>query len=424
MISDVFSEEVIDGFKNKSGSSWLFQTRYGTNGAGSFENVQPIIRVHECSGETFAMVHNGQFSNEELFCGEDSDSVRFANELAHANGNNWNERILGMHNKSEGAWSVCIATSEGMFLFRDKYGIRPLSFGMKMDRNDNLVWVAASETAALEVMGVSTYREVTPGSVIKLDANGMNIIQEADTNICQKAACVFENIYLENGNSAIHAIREDAYEIKKAISVTQFRKSCGTILAQEETLDMPHQVDFAIGIPGTGIAGGRTYAERVGVPYIQAITDRRPAEVDARTFMTPDIQQIPNKIRDHFYFEKNFLTGMSVVLIDDSMVRGNITKGIIRLLKEEYSVTSVHIRILCPPIDKPCYLGINTRSPEELIAYRNGNDVEQIREEIGADTLQFLSDTGLVKATETENGFCLGCMAHHQPPVGPNANLQ
>lgn len=422
MISDVFNEDVIDEFKSKSGASWLFQTRYGTSGAANFDNVQPIIRTHQCSGETFAMVHNGQFDNEKLVFGSDSDSVRFADELAKTEGNNWNERILAMHNTSGGAWSVCIATNEGLYLLRDSYGIRPLSFGMKMDRNDNLVWVAASETAALEVMGVSTYREVLPGSVIKLDKKGINIIQESEDK-APKAACVFENIYLDNGNSAIHAVRSDASEIRTAISVTQFRKSCGRILASEETLDMPRQVDFAIGIPGTGIAGGRTYAEHVGVPYIQAISDRRPAETDARTFMTPDINQIPNKIRDHFYFEKNYLHGMRVVLVDDSMVRGNITKGIIRLLKQEYGVNSVHIRILCPPIDKPCYLGINTRSPEELIAFRNNNDVEQMREEIGADSLSFLSDDGLIKATESESGFCLGCMAHHTPPVGPNVEL-
>jgi amidophosphoribosyltransferase len=212
-----------------------------------------------------------------------------------------------MHNNSGGAWSVCIATNEGLYLLRDSYGIRPLSFGMKMDRNDNLVWVAASETAALEVMGVSTYREVLPGSVIKLDKKGINIIQES-CDQTDKAACVFENIYLENGNSAIHAIRNDASEIRKAITVTQFRKSCGRILASEETLDMPHKVDFAIGIPGTGIAGGRTYAEHIGVHIFKLFLIKTLKLM--RTFMT----QYDKSGKIRHYFEK-LLTWNEVVLV-------------------------------------------------------------------------------------------------------------
>ncbi len=420
VISQVFTKEVVQRFKEQEGKTWLFQTRYGTSGASAFDNVQPIIRNH-LSGESFAFVHNGQFANETVVFGADSDSVRFADTLAQSCGETWDERILSLHNQSSGAWSACIATENELFLLRDRFGIRPLSFGMKMDRNDKSVWVVASETAALNVMGVTSIREVLPGSVIKLDEKGMHIIQTPDTVDQDKAACIFENIYLANGNSAVHATRETDLEIQESLSVTQFRRQCGRLLAQEELLDMPHLVDYAIGVPGTGIAGGREYAEYVGVPYIQAISDVRPPETDARTFMTPDINQIPQKIRDHFYFEKNYLAGMRVVLVDDSMVRGNITKGIIRMLKEECGVQSVHIRILCPPIDKPCYLGINTRSPKELIAYRNDNDIEKIREEIGADSLSFLSDTAVIRATDSHGGFCLGCMAHHNPPTGPHS---
>jgi amidophosphoribosyltransferase len=138
--------------------------------------------------------------------------------------------------------------------------------------------------------------------------------------------------------------------------------------------------------------------------------------------MNPDIMQIPDMIKGHFYFEGDLLRDSIVVLVDDSVVRGNVTNNLVSFLKNDCGVKEVHIRVLCPPIDKPCHLGINTRKAEELIAARHECNVEKMAEEIGAESLAFLSPEGLYKAAGTEKGFCLGCMAGHLPPIDPKGN--
>ncbi|MDP3994280.1 MAG: hypothetical protein Q8P91_00425 [bacterium] len=418
LISDVFDRDTIAGFKDIKASMWLYETRYGTDGATQVENVQPIVARHVLTGETFAVVHNGQFSGEKGFSGGNiSDTRIFANQLAESTEDLWDKRILMMQKKKRGAWSAIVATSESLYLMRDKYGVRPLAYGKKKNFDDvQDVWIAASETSALRAMGVSIFFEVLPDSVIKISKKGVEELQKSpeETTVLQ-AACIFENIYIGDGRSAIHLPRATDTEINNTLEIDDFRKRCGEILAREAPLNS-QDVDIGIGVPGTGIAGGRAFSEALGIPYLQAITDRNPSN-DQRTFMTPDINDIYKLVRDHFYLYDNFLRGLRVVLIDDSIVRANITSGVIRLLKEKFGVKSVHVRVLCPPIDKGCYLGINTRKNSELAAARNNGDIEGIRNEIGADSLAFLSDKGLLKAAGRREGFCLGCMVNHYPPI-------
>lgn len=417
MISDVFNTDAVARYKDIKAKMWLYETRYGTDGTTRVENIQPIIAVHAMTGETFAVIHNGQFSDEEgLSGGEASDTRIFASQLAVSTEASWDERIKNMQKKKNGAWSVIVATPEGLYLMRDRYGVRPLGYGKKKDTISNQdIWVAASETSALKVMGVSVFSEVIPNSVIKISKKGIEKLQESDGIITPHAACIFENIYIGDGRSAIHFPRTTDLEINISPEIREFRKKCGGILAREAPLSGA-DVDIAIGIPGTGIVGGRSYAEALGIPYFQAITDRNPQD-NPRTFMNPDINDIGRQVLSHFYFNKNFLQGLRVVLIDDSIVRANITSGVIKLMKEEFGVKGVHIRVLCPPIDKSCYLGVNTRKDSELAAARHQGNIEGIRQEIGADSLAFLSDRGLLEAAGQPDGFCLGCMINHYPPI-------
>ena len=417
MISDVFNADVVAGYKDIKAKMWLYETRYGTAGATRVENIQPIIAQHAITGETFAVIHNGQFSDEEGFSGGGaSDTQIFANQLAESTEASWDDRIKNMQKKKKGAWSVIVATPEGLYLMRDKYGVRPLGYGQKKDAISNRdIWIAASETSALKAMGVSVFFEVLPGSVIKISKKGLKKLQESDGVITSQATCIFENIYVGDGRSAIHSSRTTDLEINISPEISEFRKKCGDILAREAPLGGA-DVDIAIGIPGTGIAGGRSYAQALGIPYLQAITDRNPQD-DPRTFMNPDISDIGRQVLGHFYLHKNFLQGLRVVIIDDSIVRANITSGVIKLLKEEFGVKGVHVRVLCPPIDKSCYLGVNTRENSELAAARHQGNIEGIRQEIGADSLAFLSDKGLLEAAGQSDGFCLGCMVNHYPPL-------
>lgn len=142
---------------------------------------------------------------------------------------------------------------------------------------------------------------------------------------------------------------------------------------------------------------------------------------EQRTFMEANVDQILAKVYQHFDINMEMLKNKSVVLVDDSLVRGNVTKGLIKILRTQAKVKKIHVRILCPQIDKPCYLGINTRDKRELLSYQCGNDIKKIRAYIGADSLAFLSASGLIKAItndERSEGFCLGCMFGHKPPIG------
>lgn len=423
MISDVFNTDTVARYRDIKASMWLYETRYGTQGATKVENVQPIVTQHRLTGETFAVIHNGQFSDEDgLSGGEVSDTRIFANQLAESTEASWNERILNMQKKKNGAWSTIIATPEGLYLMRDRYGVRPLGYGKKKDAISNRdIWIAASETSALKAMGVSLSFEVLPDSVIKISKRGIEKLRKPNGIVTAQAACIFENIYIGDGRSAIHSPRTTDLEINTSPEIDEFRKRCGVILAKEAPLSGA-DVDVAIGIPGTGIAGGRSYAEALGIPYLQAITDRNPQD-NPRTFMNPDINDIGRQVLGHFYLHKNFLQGLRVVIIDDSIVRANITGGVIKLFKEEFGVKGTHVRVLCPPIDKSCYLGVNTRKDSELAAARHRGNIEGIRQEIGADSLAFLSDKGLLEAAGQSDGFCLGCMINHYPPLDRRGNI-
>lgn len=426
MIRDVFSAEVVEKYRGIEASVFGYQTRYGTNGAFYPENTQPFSAQHKESGESFFVAHNGEFSAK---LGDTdtttSDTAKFVQALAHTPGDTWEKRISCALSHEHGAWSLIIGTSDALFLARDARGIRPLSFGSYTDpATGATVWAAASETSALAAMGVKAFYDVMPGEMIRIDADGVhpfadvNDISNTKVNL---AACAFEGIYLEEGPSVLHGPRISREQVNIP-TVDKFRQMCGRILAQEAPME-PDEVDFAIGIPGTGIDGGEAYAEALGIPYFQAITDHIP-DNNPRTFIMADLEKILQAVLEHFDFDADALKGKRVVLIDDSIVRGNIMTGLIRLLKEKCGVLSTHIRVLCPVIDKGCHLGLNTRNQVQLIAFREEDNVERIRQVLGADSLAYLSPDGLKRAFgNNADEYCYGCMVGHHPPIDRMGNL-
>jgi len=428
MINQVFSPEVINTHKDFQSQTTLFQTRYGTHGNQALENVQPLIR-RSSQNDEFAVVHNGQFSDEpDTTQAHDlSDTVLFANQLAQAPETNWDERIVNLLANKNGAWSLAISTNNGLYLARDSKGYRPLWFGKKVESDSGeTIWIAASETSALQAMGISSesYTEVPPGAIYRIDEKGLTVIQKHNPQDTQ-APCIFENIYLQDKGSRQH---QPYFENKPVQTVEEFRQRCGRLLADR----YPVKANLAIGIPGTGIAGGEAYANELGIPYIQAINDRTPQD-DQRTFMSPDIDEIAKLVQEHFYFYKNSLEGNEIVIIDDSVVRGNITKNLIEVLTRPVDqggcgVSKVHVRILCLPVNKPCHFGINTRNSNELMANQYitpeteadlvavAKMIEEMRQKMNATSLAFMTKE-MIEEAAGHTSFCMGCMVGQHPPV-------
>jgi amidophosphoribosyltransferase len=425
MVNEVFSASISKQYADLSSRIWVYQVRYGTNGNFSPDNVQPFIGQLTSTGDAFVVAHNGQFSQDLLHNEEQlSDTYLFTRTLANSSGSSWDERIVQTLLQSRGAWSLVVGTRDALYVARDPYGFRPLTYGHIWDDvTRQYVWVAASETSALEAMGASDVFELIPGSIAKVSEKGLSLLYKPQSH--RKALCIFENIYIHHGAGRAHLPRNNPRTIRRSPTVDDVRRRSGKILAREAPLTH-NEVDIIIGVPGTGIEGGMTYARSLDLPYFQAISDRATTLTEQRTFMTADIDIIYEKVLEHFYFDAQALKGRRVVLVDDSIVRGNITKGLIYLLKTHYDVPEVHIRILSPAIDKACHLGVNTRTNVELIAAQCRGDVEAIRRELGAGSLRYLSPEGLLEALTGNphaTGFCMGCMVGQQIPIDIYGNM-
>lgn len=409
-----------------------FQVRYGTSGGFSHENVQPYITRHKSSHDIFMVSHNGQFSDRSGTQIDGlSDTAGFVERLSHSQGATWDERIRNTLASEKGAWSLIIGTDDCMYLSRDSLGIRPLYFSQKSDDGENLT-MAASETVALESAGFDTFNEVLPGELVKIDRFKPGYVATRITEIETAKNCMFENVYTLDENGRAFLPGRNRESVNESPSVAQIRTRCGEQLALEAPLTIA-EIDFVIGIPGTAITGGIGYARKLGLPYYQAITDKSTPAFEQRTFMQAQIEGIMEKVLNHFNFDAEYLRGKRVVLVDDSIVRANISRGLVTLLRK-YGVNQVHFRVLCPPIDKACFLGINTRTQSELIAARHKDEatnydelVELIRKDIGVDSLAYLSDKGLLLATSgnaNAEGFCMGCMVGHKHPIDQYGHTQ
>lgn len=419
MINEVFSPEILQLYREMKAKIWMYQVRYGTQGNFHKDNVQPVVMHHQATGQIFVIAHNGQFSREAGETADsESDTVRFAKQLANTKERTWEQRIAMCLSQKKGAWSLVIGTTDGLYLARDSFGFRPLVYGhVWKEELKGYMWVAASETSALETMGAQDCYELTPGVFAKITTKGLEIISRSADK--KRAHCIFENIYIQHGAGKAFMPRSSPRQISTAPKIDDVRRRSGAILAREAPLTK-HDVDMVIGVPGTGIEGGMQFARALDLPYFQAITDRASSFMEQRTFMTSMIDQIYQKVLEHFSFDEQTLKGRRVVLVDDSIVRGNITKGLISLLRSMYGVTAVHLRIVSPPIDKTCHLGVNTRSSNELIAARHGGNIQAIQQELAADSLAYLSGRGLKEAITGDanaRGFCMGCMTGHQYPI-------
>lgn len=395
LVTQIFREQ---DFYPLSGDMAIGHTRYSTTGSSLLCNAQPIL-VEGYNGK-LALGHNGNIINtlqlkkqlkEQWNCSFNSttDSEIIAYLLVNAPGKDWHERVFHCMNVLNGAYSFVTLTHDSVIAARDPLGIRPLCLG-KMNNG----WVVASESCALEHIGAEFVREVDPGEVVVINKEGLQSSHWGGNN-GQKAMCVFELIYFARPDS-----------IMEGNLVYSSRQRMGAQLAKEHPVD----ADLVIGIPDSSTAAAVGYARQSGIPYSDGLIKNRYV---GRTFIEPEQKLRDIGVRQKFNPLSDVIRGKSLVVVDDSIVRGTTTPHVVGLLRKA-GATEIHVRVCAPPIKYPCYMGVDMASQDELVAANT--DVEGIRRMTGADSLGYLSVEGLMQVVGGESGgFCDACFTGNYP---------
>ncbi len=393
LVTHVFKDEDLDYL---TGNTAIGHTRYSTTGTSNIKNAQPIV----VDGENFKLgiAHNGNVVNslelkrelEEL--GQDfntsSDSEVIAKIVASAPATTWEARIAYLMRKVQGAYSLTLITEKELIAVRDPLGVRPLCFG-----SVNGGWIIASESCALDNVGAKFVREVNPGEAIMFDSNGFKSIYQKDTDKC--SFCVFEHIYFARPDSKI-----DGKLVYKS------RLLMGKELAREH----PVEADMVIGVPDSATASAVGYSEESGIPFGEGLVKNRYV---GRTFINPDQRMREVGVKVKLNPLKELIAGKRLVVVDDSIVRGTTSRPVVSLLRNA-GAREIHLRICAPPIRFPCHFGVDFPTRKELIAANN--TVDGIKDSIGADSLGYLSQAGLLKAVNTEaSTVCMGCFTGNHP---------
>ena len=387
------------------GSFAIGHTRYSTTGSSAARNAQPFLI--ETQHGPLAVAHNGNIVNaaelrQDLLrhgvgLSSSSDSEIITMMLAGAEGSTWSERLKNSMPRWVGAYSLVLLTREGVLVARDPWGFRPLSVGMLPGGGH----AAASESGALRTLGCEAIREVAPGEIITLSNNAL-VVQQAMPPAPQQARCTFEHIYFS---------RPDSFW--DGLSVHQVRQKLGRALA----LEAPVEADVVIPVPDSSIPAAIGYSAESGIPYNDGFIKNRYI---GRTFIQPTDSLRKQGVALKFNVIAENLVGKRVVMIDDSIVRGNTTGPLVQLLRNA-GAREVHVRITCPPIANPCYMGVDMGTYDELIAHHM--DVAAMRQHMACDSLHFLSIEGMQQAIGRTSGYCLACFTGHYPiPVGLETN--
>ncbi len=396
LVSQVFDEEDLAFLR---GHIAIGHTRYSTTGSSVVCNAQPIVVCDGATGRPIALAHNGNLVNYRVLR-EDleaqgvqfettTDSELIAHLLALAPGATWEERFHYVMRRVEGAYSLVIMTPDTLFAVRDPLGVRPLCIGRLGDG-----WVVASESCALEHLGVPMEREVAPGEVIQIDASGVRSFFPA-APAPKLALCTFEFIYFA---------RPDSYLAGHLLY--PIREEMGAQLAREHPVD----ADIVIGVPDSAVPAAIGYARESGIPYREGLVKNRYV---GRTFIQPDQRIREAGVSLKFNALHEVLAGKRVVVVDDSIVRGTTTPRVVNLVRRA-GAREVHMRITAPPIVSPCFFGVDMATKWELIAANKS--VEEIRQHIGADSLGYLSLEGLVRATrQSPETLCNACFTGVYP---------
>ncbi len=398
LVSRVFRESDLDSL---TGDVAIGHTRYSTTGSStSWENAQPHLST--IGHQVIALAHNGNLVNtHELREGLKDNGLRFRSTtdsevIATLIGfftqktNHIREGIRETMKLIRGAYAVVLTTENAVYAFRDPHGVRPLVLGELPDGHG---WVVASETCALDIVGATYLRDVAPGEMLKLSGAGVEAEQAVPAQ--KHSLCMFEFVYFA---------RPDSEMID--CSLYEARRNMGAALAGEA----PVEADLVIGVPDSGIPAAVGFAAESGISYGEGLAKNRYV---GRTFISPSQTIRQQGIRLKLNPLKHAIAGKRLVVVDDSIVRGNTTRKLVALLREA-GAAEVHMRITSPPVQWPCFYGIDTDTQEQLIA--SSKSVEEIREHIGADSLAYLSLGAMVASTGANpDEFCLACFDGEYP---------
>ena len=401
LVSQVFDEATLSSMP---GDHAIGHARYSTTGASHWANAQPTLGTTPHG--TLCLAHNGNLTNSadlydrllaknggkppafgELAQGNTTDTALVTALLAEHDFASLEEAVLDLLPTLRGAFCLTFMDETTLYAARDPQGVRPLVLG-RLERG----WVVASETAALDIVGASFVREVEPGELIIIDEDGLRSQRFAPA---QPAGCVFEFVYLARPDTTI-----------SGRSVYESRVEMGRQLAREH----PVEADLVMPTPESGVPAAIGYAEQSGIPFGNGLV--KNAYV-GRTFIQPSqtIRQLGIRLKLNPL--KSVVAGKRLIVIDDSIVRGNTQRALVRMLREA-GAKEVHVRISSPPVKWPCFYGIDFASRAELIA--NGLSVNEIAASLGADSLGFISQDGMMAATEqpTRN-MCTACFTGNYP---------
>ncbi len=397
LVSQVFTESDLSSLK---GFLAIGHCRYSTTGSSTWVNAQPTLRPTKYG--TLALAHNGNLTNtgdlaemlqrQTLMApskdrGATTDTEIMTALIAGQDEKNFEASAMSILPLLEGAFSLVFIDEHTLYAARDRHGVRPLVIG-KLERG----WVVASETAALDIVGASFVREVEPGEFIAIDEKGIRSQRWAPQD---PKGCLFEYVYLARPDTSIAG---------RGVHVT--RVAVGERLAHEH----PVEADLVIPVPESGTPAAIGYAKASGIPYGSGFVKNSYV---GRTFIQPSqtIRQLGIRLKLNPL--RDVIEGKRIVVVDDSIVRGNTQRAIVRMLREAGAL-EIHVRISSPPVKWPCFYGIDFASRAELIA--SGLAVEEVRRSIGADSLGYVSLEGLIEATQiAENKLCQACFTGVYP---------
>ena len=398
LVADVYK----DGVAELQGYAAIGHVRYSTTGASMPYNIQPLKVYFD--GGNLALSHNGNLTNagqlranlakEGAIFNTTIDSEVVLNLIAYSARKTIEERVAEAVKQIKGAYGLLIMTDNKIIAVRDPYGFRPLVLG-KMENG----WCVSSESCAFDLVGAELVRDIKPGEMIVIDSDNAEprSIMWADKLPEKTAHCIFEYVYFARNDSVID--NQSVYDA---------RIQMGRELAKENTDIHP---DIVISVPDSGTAAAVGYAMEAGVPFMEGLTKNRYV---GRTFIQPTQKQRANAVRLKLNPVRSVVAGKSVVMVDDSIVRGTTSGKIVKLLKEA-GAREVHVCISSPPVTDSCYYGIDTSERKELIAARCTE--EEICRYIGADSLHYISMDGMKRAINKidPDGLCCACFSAEYP---------
>lgn len=422
LVSTIFNDEILSKLKGNLG---IGHTRYSTAGGTDVVNAQPFI-IHTIHG-LLALGHNGELTNAQMLrksvlqkgvgLSTNTDSELITQLLSlpppegEVEGPDWAARIQGFMREAPMAYSLVLLHGNKIFGVRDPYGNRPLCLGKLMlpggpankPLNEPDGWVISSESCAFQSIGAKYFREVEPGEIVELSRTGVRTLQIVPRpNSDPPAMCIFEYVYFARADS-----------ILEGQMVYSVRHRCGIQLA----IESPVEADLVSTVPESATPAAIGYAQKTGLPFLEVLCKNRYV---GRTFIQPSTRLRQLGVGKKFGPLSENFAGKRVVLVDDSIVRGNTIGPIIKLIKDA-GAKEVHVRIASPPLISPCRMGINIPTKDELIA--NKLDSKELAAVIGANSLMYLTVEGLHAAVrqgikndkDREVGHCTACLTGMYP---------